>query len=64
MALSPSGHTLISVDEDGHALLINFLKRVVLADFHFKKPVRPSAFSIGLTCSVQIADIKFSPDGQ
>lgn len=49
IALSPNGTTLISVDEDGHALLINFLKRIIITEFHFKKEVR---------------DIKFSPDSQ
>eukprot|EP01083_Nonionella_stella_P087419 243227_1 len=45
LALSPDGHTLISVDIDGHALLINFFKRVVLAHFNFKKRVLALEFS-------------------
>jgi len=49
LALSPDGHSLLSVDEDGHAIFINFLKRVVVGEFHFKKAVQ---------------DIKFSPDSQ
>jgi periodic tryptophan protein 2 len=56
IALNPAGSLLLSIDEgalvpsfgafsrilfaDGHALLINFLKRVALAEFRFKKPVR------------------------
>jgi len=49
LALSPNGASLISVDEKGGALLVNFRKRVVLCQFQFKNPV---------------ADIQFSPDGK
>lgn len=44
-----TGTLLLSVDETGHCLLVNFLRRVVLSEFHFGKPVR---------------DLKFSPDGK
>jgi periodic tryptophan protein 2 len=36
---------LLTVDEDGHALAINFLKGVRIAEFHFKRPVNAIAFS-------------------
>ncbi|EIM88864.1 WD repeat protein [Stereum hirsutum FP-91666 SS1] len=49
IALSPDAKVLISVDEDGRALLVNFRRGVVLHHFSFKKPVK---------------DIKFSPDGK
>ncbi|KAF7318872.1 Small nucleolar ribonucleoprotein complex subunit [Mycena chlorophos] len=49
IALSPDANVLISVDEDGRALLVNFRRGVVLHHFNFKKPVK---------------DIKFSPDGK
>ncbi|KZT60952.1 WD40 repeat-like protein [Calocera cornea HHB12733] len=49
IALSPDSNLLISVDEDGRALLINFRRGTVLHHFNFKKPVD---------------DIKFSPDGR
>ncbi|KAL0062025.1 U3 snoRNP protein [Marasmius tenuissimus] len=49
IALSPDGNILISVDEDGRALLVNFKRGVVLHHFNFHKPVK---------------DIKFSPDGK
>ncbi|KAF4618632.1 hypothetical protein D9613_010107 [Agrocybe pediades] len=49
IALSPDGNVLISVDEDGRALLVNSRKGVVLHHFNFHKPVK---------------DIKFSPNGQ
>ncbi|KAF5310900.1 hypothetical protein D9619_008181 [Psilocybe cf. subviscida] len=49
IALSPDGNVLISVDEDGRALLVNARRGVVLHHINFKKPVK---------------DIQFSPDGQ
>ncbi|CEQ40342.1 SPOSA6832_01966, partial [Sporobolomyces salmonicolor] len=49
VALSPDASVLISVDEDGRAVLVNFKRSTVLHHFNFKKPVR---------------DIKFSPDGK
>ncbi|KAI0049222.1 WD repeat protein [Auriscalpium vulgare] len=48
IALSPDGNVLISVDEDGRALLVNFRRGVVLHHFNFHKPVNA---------------IQFSPDG-
>ncbi|KAI5123252.1 hypothetical protein M0805_001341 [Coniferiporia weirii] len=49
IALSPDGNVLISIDEDGRALLVNFRRRTVLHHFNFKKPVNV---------------VKFSPDGR
>ncbi|KAJ2157458.1 U3 snoRNP protein [Coemansia sp. RSA 552] len=49
LALSPNGNLLLSVDELGHALLVNFRKRTVLHHFNLKDKVR---------------DIQFSPDGK
>ncbi|KAJ1850311.1 U3 snoRNP protein, partial [Coemansia sp. RSA 2703] len=49
LALSPRGNILLSVDELGSALLINYRKRTVLHYFNFKGKVR---------------DIQFSPDGK
>ena len=49
IALSPDGNVLISVDEDGRALMVNARRGVVLHHFHFQKPVK---------------DVKFSPDGR
>ncbi|KNC96819.1 snoRNA-binding rRNA-processing protein PWP2 [Spizellomyces punctatus DAOM BR117] len=49
LALSPNGSLLITVDEDGRALLVNFQRQVVLHHFNFKTPVR---------------DLVFSPDGR
>ncbi|CAG8653350.1 7311_t:CDS:2, partial [Ambispora leptoticha] len=49
IALSPNANILISVDEDGKCLLINFPRRVVLSEFNFKSKVN---------------DLQFSPDGK
>ncbi|KAH9833312.1 quinon protein alcohol dehydrogenase-like superfamily, partial [Rhodofomes roseus] len=49
IALSPDSNVLVSVDEDGRALLVNFRRGVVMHHFNFHKPVKA---------------IKFSPDGK
>ncbi|KAJ2704779.1 U3 snoRNP protein [Coemansia sp. IMI 203386] len=49
IALSPKGNILLSVDELGNALLVNYRKRTVLHYFNLKDKVR---------------DIQFSPDGK
>ncbi|THH32799.1 hypothetical protein EUX98_g1385 [Antrodiella citrinella] len=49
IALSPDSNVLISVDEDGRALLVNVRRGVVLHHFNFHSPVKT---------------IKFSPDGK
>ncbi|KIK25932.1 hypothetical protein PISMIDRAFT_676441 [Pisolithus microcarpus 441] len=49
IALSPDASILISVDEGGRALLVNFKRGVVLHHINFKKPVK---------------DVSFSPDGK
>ncbi|KAJ1774587.1 U3 snoRNP protein [Coemansia sp. RSA 2523] len=49
LALSPNGNLLLSVDELGQTLLVNFRKRTVLHYFNLKDKVR---------------DIVFSPDGR
>ena len=45
LALSPDGNTLISVDQSGRGLLINFHKRVLLSSINFKGSVRWVQFS-------------------
>ncbi|KAH7912190.1 quinon protein alcohol dehydrogenase-like superfamily [Hygrophoropsis aurantiaca] len=49
IALSPDANVLVTVDEDGRSLLVNFHRGVVLHHFNFQKPVK---------------DIQFSPDGR
>lgn len=48
IALNPQGSLMISVDEDGRAILVNFRARTVLHHFNFKN---------------QVKSIEFSPDG-
>ena len=45
LALNPHGNLLLSVDEDGQAILANFLRRLALHYFSFKAPVSALAFS-------------------
>lgn len=49
IALNKQGTLLLSVDEDGRAILVNFISRIVLHHFNFKDAVN---------------DLQFSPDGQ
>ena len=49
VTLSNNGRFLISVDVEGHALFINFPRRIILHRFHFKRKVK---------------GIKFSPDDE
>ncbi|GMK57030.1 hypothetical protein CspeluHIS016_0308700 [Cutaneotrichosporon spelunceum] len=45
IALSPDGQVLISIDEDGRALLVHFRKGTVLHHMNFRKPVAAVTFS-------------------
>ena len=45
LVLSPDGRILISIDVDGFALIINMIKRVVIAHFNFRDTVTAIAFS-------------------
>lgn len=45
IAISNNGLFLLSIDIDGHALLINFTRQIVLTRIHFKKPVYNVKFS-------------------
>ena len=45
MALNPRGNLLLSIDEDGHAILLNFLRQIVLHHFSLKGIVSALAFS-------------------
>ncbi|KAJ1548339.1 hypothetical protein HK405_003615 [Cladochytrium tenue] len=48
IALSPSGSLLVTVDEDGSALVVNFQRHTIVHRQSFKQPVH---------------DLQFSPDG-
>jgi periodic tryptophan protein 2 len=45
IAISPNGAHLLSFDEDGRALLINYKQKVVLHHLKFKSPVVAAKFS-------------------
>lgn len=45
LALHPSGSLLLTIDEQGHAILSHFHRRVVLYHFSLKSPVSALAFS-------------------
>ena len=45
LVLSHDGSILISIDVDGFALIINMLKKVVIAHFNFRDTVSAIAFS-------------------
>lgn len=45
LALSPDGRTLLAIDEDGRAVLVNVRKGIVLHHVNFKAPVRAASFS-------------------
>ncbi|KAL1997207.1 hypothetical protein VTN49DRAFT_7354 [Thermomyces lanuginosus] len=43
--LTPQGNLLLTIDEDGHAILTNFRRRIVIYYFSFKGPVDALKFS-------------------
>ncbi|KAL3422868.1 hypothetical protein PVAG01_04615 [Phlyctema vagabunda] len=45
LGLTPRGNLLLSVDEDGRAILTNVQRRIALHHFSFKSPVSALAFS-------------------
>lgn len=45
ICVSPDGRLLLSIDQDGRALLINRKRRALLHHFTFKAPVRAAKFS-------------------
>ena len=45
IALHPRGHLLLSIDQEGHAILTHFQRRVVLYHFSLKSAVHALAFS-------------------
>ena len=49
LALSPDGAILLAIDDEGHLLMVNTLRRVVVHHLNLKQPVR---------------DVRFSPDGK
>ncbi|KAJ3127408.1 hypothetical protein HK098_006397 [Nowakowskiella sp. JEL0407] len=45
MALAPNSSLLLTIDEDGRSLLVNFSRKTVLHHHNFKSPVRHAVFS-------------------
>ena len=45
ISLNPQGNLLLSVDEDGRAILSNFLREIILYHFSFKSPVHTLEFA-------------------
>ncbi|MCJ1261214.1 hypothetical protein MMC22_001078 [Lobaria immixta] len=69
LALTPNGHILITVDEDGHAILTNFPRQLALHYFSFQAAVTALAFSpsgrylaVGIGRFVQVWHAPSTPD--
>lgn len=69
LALNPRGNLLLSVDEDGRAILANFPRRLALHHFSFKAPVSALAFSpsghhfaVGIGIFVEVWKTPSTPD--
>lgn len=45
ICVSPDGRLLLSIDQDGRALVVNRKRRALLHHFSFKAPVRAAKFS-------------------
>lgn len=45
IAVSPDGRTLLSIDDEGRAVVVNRRRRALLHHFSFKGPVRVAKFS-------------------
>jgi periodic tryptophan protein 2 len=69
LGLTPRGNLLLSIDEDGHAILTNVPRRIALHYFSFKSPVSALAFSpsgryfaVGVGKNVEIWHTPSTPD--
>ncbi|MCJ1380743.1 hypothetical protein MMC17_003852 [Xylographa soralifera] len=69
IALTPRGSLLLSIDEEGHAILTNFPRRLALHHFSFKDAVSALAFSpsggyfaVGLGRFVEVWHTPSTPD--
>ena len=69
LALNPHGNLLLSIDEDGRAILANFPRRLALYHFSFKAAVSALAFSpsghhfaVGIGTSIQVWKAPSTPD--
>ncbi|VUC34974.1 unnamed protein product [Clonostachys rosea] len=69
IGLSPRGNLLLSVDEDGHAILTNVHRRISIYHFSFRSPVTALAFSpsgkhfaVGLGRKTEVWHVPSTPD--
>ncbi|KFH41296.1 Periodic tryptophan protein-like protein [Hapsidospora chrysogenum ATCC 11550] len=69
IGLTPRGNLLLSVDEDGHAILTNVLRRVSIYHFSFRSQVTALAFSpsgrhfaVGLGRKTEVWHVPSTPD--
>ncbi|KAI1391346.1 periodic tryptophan protein 2 [Hypoxylon trugodes] len=69
IGLTPRGNLLLSVDEEGHAILTNVPRRVSIYHFSFRSPVTALAFSpsgrhfaVGLGRKTEVWQVPSTPD--
>ncbi|KAI1000850.1 Periodic tryptophan protein 2 [Podosphaera aphanis] len=69
LGLTPRGNLLLSVDEDGHAILTNVPRRIALHRFTFREPVTALAFApsgryfaVGLGRFIEVWHTPSTPD--
>ncbi|KAI1487497.1 WD40-repeat-containing domain protein [Biscogniauxia mediterranea] len=69
IGLTPRGNLLLSVDDEGHAILTNVPRRVSLYHFSFRSPVTALAFSpsgrhfaVGLGRKTEVWQVPSTPD--
>ncbi|KAI1819629.1 periodic tryptophan protein 2 [Xylaria intraflava] len=69
LGLTPRGNLLLSVDEDGHAILTNVPRRIPIYHFSFRSPVTALAFSpsgrhfaVGLGRKTEVWQVPSTPD--
>ncbi|KAF6836258.1 periodic tryptophan protein 2 [Colletotrichum plurivorum] len=69
IGLTPRGNLLLTIDEDGHAILTNVLRRIAIYRFSFKSAPTALAFSpagrhfaVGLGRKVEVWHVPSTPD--
>jgi len=69
IGLTPRGNLLLSVDEDGHAILTNIPRRISIYHFSFRSPITalefsPSGrhFAVGLGRKTEVWQVPSTPD--
>src|SRR6266487_4280222 len=67
--LTPRGNILLTVDEDGRAILTNFTRRIALHHFSFRSPVSALSFSpsgryfaVGIGRQIEVWHTPSTPD--